>query len=282
MRRSLAILTAALGAALASAGTAGAGTIHLSTEGGATLAGVSFTGGDVVEYDDVALSVTVPDAFDESSFNPPPSEEIDAFELLPSGNMILSTRTNAILNGYAFGNGDLVEYDPVNDIVTQTIFSEALFGPGGGNIDAVAVLPNGHILISTWDPETLPGVGSFRDGDVIEWDPIALTASPVLFFNEDWFGVDVNLDAFDVTSDGRIALSHHENADVTRGTLTFGNGDVVLYDINTDTATILFDESWFAGGNENIDAIAVPEPSGSALLGLGLVGLAFAGRRRPR
>jgi hypothetical protein len=277
MRRRLPILAAALGVALA-AGRAGAATFHLSTEGGETLAGLSFTGGDVVEYDDSPPG-TATLFFDETWFTSGGSEEVDAFELLPNGHLVLSVTNPAQLGGLDFTNGDLVDYDPVNDVATL-FFDEALFGAGGGDVDAVAVLPNGHILISTDTGETLGGV-SFGDGDVVDYDP--LTGNTSLYLSEATLfgGADVNLDALDVFGDGRIAFSHFENVSVTVGSLTFENGDLVVYDPDGGTWSLLLDESIFGGSLANLDAIAVPEPNALGLLALGLVALALVGRRRP-
>ena len=73
---------------------------------------------------------------------------------------------------------------------------EATFDTPGTaeDIDAVAVLGNGHVLISTEAGDSLGGL-AFLDGDVVEWDPVNLTAS--LFFSEALFGADVDIDAFD-------------------------------------------------------------------------------------
>jgi hypothetical protein len=279
MRRRLAILAAAIGAALASAGTAGATALYISTDSGAPGATLgtpplTFTNGSVARYEDSTDTATL--FFDEATFFGG-SENVDAFELLPNGHMILSTTDPATLGGLGFGNGDLVDYDPVSDIATL-LFDDALFEAAGStDTDAVAVLPNGHILISTTGPQTLGGLG-FRDGDVVEYD--ILTGTTTLFFSEDLFGgTDVEVDAFDVTDDGRIVLSTFENG-VTLGGLTFRNGDLALYDPVAGTATLFFSEDLFSSGNEDIDAVAVPEPSASALLALGLVGLAFVGGRR--
>jgi hypothetical protein len=282
VRRSPAILTAALAAALASAGTAGATTTYLSTEGGETLAGLSFQGGDVVRYDDTAPPPIV--VFDEdAAFNPPPAEEIDAFELLLNGNMILSTTTSASIGGYAFDSGDLIEYDPISQTVTQTIFfggsPGGLFGPGGGDIDAVAVLGNGDILLSTWDPETLDGL-AFGVGDVVRWD--GSNASIYAFGSDLFAGASVNLDAFDVLDDGRMLISFYETGNVVLGGVSYRNGDLILYDPTGGGSWSLWlsEDVFNAGDTANIDAVAVPEPNALGLLALGLVGLAVVGRRR--
>ena len=278
MRSRIAILAAALGAALASAGPAGAMTYYLSTEGGETLGGLSFTGGDVVRYEDAPPPGTASDFFEETSFTSGGSEEVDAFELLSNGHMILSTAGPATLGGVSFFNGDLVDYDPLNNLAIQ-IFDEGDFGPGGGDIDAVAVRANGHLLISVVGSETLDGLG-FGDGDVVDYDP--LTGDTTLFVSESTlFGTaDVNLDALDILDDGRIVFSHAETIDVTVGGLTFQNGDLVLYDPTGLTWTLLLDEDVFGGNPANIDAVAIPEPNALSLFALGLAGLALASRHR--
>jgi hypothetical protein len=294
MRGRIATLAAALAAALGPAGTAGAASFYLSTDtgpGGSDLGTppLNFSNGTVVRYDDATDTATV--FFDETLFNNGAgNENVDAFELLANGDILLSTTNPADLGGLDnFDNGDLVQYDLATDIATLFFNDSLLTAPGSTNVDAVAVLPNGHVLLSTTTDQILGGV-SFRNGDVIEWAPSSPTTGTTIgiFFNENLFGADptsnldqnVNLDAFDVLDDGRIVLSTFEN-NVTLGGLTFLNGDLVLYDPVAGTATRWFDESLF-GGNEDIDAVAVPEPNALGLLTLGLVGVAIVGRRRRR
>ena len=114
-------------------------------------------------------------------------ENIDAAHVLPSGNIILSTTGTAMLgsNAFSFRNGDLVEYDPDTGVV-ELFFSERSFIGGAENIDAVSVLANGHLVLSTAGPAMLPAAGgttlSFGNGDLVEWDPLSKTAS--LVFSE--------------------------------------------------------------------------------------------------
>ena len=286
MSRYLGFLTVLSCAALASAGTAGATDFYLSHDSaapGATLGTppLTFTNGTVARYDDATGTATP--FFDEATFVGG-SENIDAFELLPNGHMILSTTDPATLPGtlgpLPFGNGDLVDWDPVNSLATL-LFNDSLFELAGStNTDAVAVLPNGHLLISTTESQRLGGL-DFFDGDVVEYDPLNPGATSK-FFSETLFGgADVDIDAFDVLEDGRIVLSTFENG-VSLGNLSsFQNGDLVLYDPVGLTAIVWFSESLFTSGNEDIDAVAVvPEPNALTLLALGLVGLAFVGGRR--
>ena len=281
MRRRLAILTAALGAALASVGTAGATTFYLSTDAAApgTTMGtppVTFPNGSVVQYEDTTDAAT--EFFFESVFNGGAGgENLDAFELLPNGHMILSTAGQATIGALTFQNDDLVDYDPVSGTAMVIFDGGSVFEiPGASNVDAVAVLSNGNLLISTDVTQSVNG-SSFFDGDVFEYDPLTGNATP--YFSEALFGADQNVDAFDVLDDGRIALSTALTASLG-GLVNFDNGDLVLYDPVAGTATIWLPESVFASAPEDIDAVAVPEPNTLGLLALGLVGLAFVGARR--
>jgi hypothetical protein len=288
MRIRLTLLSAAFGAALASAGTAGAATFYLSTQGGNTLDGLSFRGGDIVQYDDSPPG-TAALFFDEDDFDVPgPGPEVDAFELLDDGRMLFSTNSVATLgsNSIDIVNGDIVEYDPATDLATL-IFDEQTNFQGQADVDAVAILPNGNILFSTVDDADLdlgpgPGLG-ILDGDVIEWDPLTNSFVGVYLSETAFFGgVDVDIDAFDVTPDGAsYALSLENDANVLG--LTVLDGDLVRYDIDTDTAIVWLSESLFTGAATSpLDAVAVPEPGAPTLFALGLLGLALAGRRRPR
>ena len=68
----------------------------LSTSVDATLGGVNFTEGDLVEYD-IASDTAVIIFNGASLFGGP--EDIDAVHILPSGNIVLSTETGATLGG---------------------------------------------------------------------------------------------------------------------------------------------------------------------------------------
>ncbi len=162
-------------------------------------------------------------------------------------SILLSTKNSARLGGLFFENGDLVKYNPATNSATL-FFDEDLFS-NGENIDAVTVLANGNIVLSTTSRATLGGL-TFKDGDLAEYNPA--TNSATLLFDEDLFSNGEDVRAFGVTSNGNIILTTQNGARL--GGIRFDQDELVEYNPATNTATLLFDESLFTR-NEAIDAV---------------------------
>ena len=148
------------------------GHIVLSPKGDATLGGLSFEDGDLVDYDPVADTATL--IFDGSALFTDPSERIISVHVLDNGHFVLSTDSDAILGGLSFTDIDLVEYDRGTD--TASLFFDGSLTTLNVDIAAVHVLANDHIVLSTKDNATLGGL-SFEDGDLVDYDPVADTAT---------------------------------------------------------------------------------------------------------
>jgi len=240
-----------------------ASTIILSTDMSETLGGLSFASRDLAEYDPLTGSSTL--YFNGVLFGDWPN--IDAVHILDNGNIILSTKIAATLGGLTFGDGDLIEYNPITQ--TSTLyFDESLFVGGNENIDAVHILDSGNIILSSYDGATLGGL-TFGGGDLIEYNPITDIAT--LFFDVILFDSSENIDAAHILGNGNIILSTDGSA--TLGDLSFTDGDLVEYNPTTGLATLFFNEGLFTN-NADIDAVYVttlPEPATVALLGLGFL-----------
>ncbi|MCH8046992.1 MAG: lamin tail domain-containing protein, partial [Planctomycetes bacterium] len=126
--------------------------------------------------------------------------------------------------GIDVDNGDLAAFNTDNRAVS-IFFREALF-VGGENIDAVHVRDNGNIILSTTSGATLGGL-TFRDGDLIEYNPAEDTAT--LLISEDAFGNNVDIDAVWVNEQaGRISeLIFSTDGTYVVGGDEFLNGDLV-------------------------------------------------------
>ena len=164
--------------------------------------------------------------------------------------IILSTDTTETLGGLTFGKDDLAEYNPSTDTATY-YFNGDLF-TGAADIDAVHILDNGNIILSTFESATLGGL-SFSAGDLAEYNPSTDTAT--LYFDEDLFSQNENVDAVHVLDSGNIILSTIDSS-ATLGGLTFSDGDLVEYNPTTDIATLFFDVSLF-DGTANVDSVHV-------------------------
>jgi cysteine-rich repeat protein len=132
-------------------------------------------------------------------------------------------------------------------------FSESHFSATSADIDAFYVMPNGHIILSTYETATLGGL-TFRDGDLADYDPDTDTAT--LFFSESHFAGDEDIDALSVLPNGHLVLSVERDTGASLGGLTFKDGDLIEYDPVHDTATLLLSEA-VLGGDQDIDAVDI-------------------------
>lgn len=262
------LLLGVLAACSAAPAPARAVIIYLSTDSGATIGGLTIFDGDIARYDTASGVATL--YFNENLFSA--NEQVDSIHIRDNGNILLSTTTSATLGGLTFGAGDVAEYNP-NTNTASLFFAETHFA-SSANIDGFTVLANGNYVISTNATEILAGV-TFRNGDLIEYNPVTDTAT--IFLSENLFSADEDIDAVYVMPDGSVVLSTTNGA--TIGGLTFQDGDLVRYVPTTNTATLFLSESVFGGINENIDGVSVPEPGTAALVALGLAALV---RRRAR
>lgn len=225
-------------------------TVYLSTADSATLAGLAFMNEDIVEYDDGSATMHI----DGSSVFTG-NEDTDAIHILNNGNIMLSTSGSATLGGLGFDDEDIVEYDPVADSATLYLDGSAIFS-GDEDIDAACLLPNGHILLSTDGAATIGGL-SFNDEDLVEYDPVARTATLYLDGSA-IFSNDEDIDAVSVLIDGRIVLSTVGSA--TIGSRSFGEEDLIEYDPLSGTTSQLFNgQALFAQTNENVNAVHIVE-----------------------
>lgn len=153
-----------------------------------TLGGLTFDDGDLVRYNP-GTDTAVIFGISESSFTDAGNPDISAAYVRDNGNILLSTFSDHTIGGLSYTDGDIIEYDPVNDIGSLLVAESAIFDDGDGDIDALHLLPNGNYVLSASVDETISGT-AFLDGDLVEYNPTTDTAS--LFFSEGLFTDGVN------------------------------------------------------------------------------------------
>ena len=225
--------------------------IILSTAGNANLGGVNFDNNDLLEYfPETDLAAEFLDATTFLHQN----ENVNAFGVLDNGNVILSCDDNFRIPPLNAGDDDLAEYDPETGDASG-FFSGSRFSQGNEDIDAAAVLSNGHIVLSTEGSARI-GSQSFDDGDLVEYDPVGGSVS--ILFNENRFDYDEDIDAVHVFDDGLIVFSTRGDASIDG--LSFTPADLVAYDPVGDSAWMFFrGYAHFSNDDEDIDAVSIGE-----------------------
>jgi hypothetical protein len=137
------------------------------------VGGITVNDGDVVLYDPVNDLASL--LLDESDFAT--GAEVDAFQVLPNGHLLLSTADTEVLFGVTFRDGDIVDYDPFTDTVVL-VFDEDVFA-ANEDVDALWLGSDGAYYLSTGNGASLAGL-SFQGDDVVRWDPLSGVATLAL------------------------------------------------------------------------------------------------------
>jgi hypothetical protein len=150
------------------------GRILFSTTTNVTLNGTVFAPGDIVEWTGPGYNIF----FDESLITAT-VRNIDAFSVLPNGNLLISTSASASVFGFSFLNGDVVEVDVAGGSAAlyMGLDEATLFAGANQDIDALHVDPEtGDLLVSvrTAGSGTIGGL-AYNDQDS---DLFALDLSP--------------------------------------------------------------------------------------------------------
>ncbi len=232
---------------------AGGNTVVLSTDGSATLGGLSFDDLDLVEYDSSTDIATLMLEAALTTLN----SKIRAVHILDNGHIVLSTRDDATLGGINFKNEDLVEYDPMTDTATM-YFDGSLHFAEDENIISLHILSNGNLVLSTDGDAELGGL-SFSNRDLVEYNPTSRTAS--IYFDGDATSLSQNITALHVLDNGHLVMA--TKSDTTLGGLDFTGADLIKYDKDTDSATLYFPgNELFSDDNEKINSVHIGTGSG--------------------
>jgi hypothetical protein len=207
--------------------TTGGPIILMTFTSATTVPGVgSVANEDIVAYD-VGLN-TWSLYFDGSDVGLS-SFAIDALARLPSGELLISVDVSGNLTGLTGGpNGTAITYADIVKFTSTSLGSNtagawSFYFDGSDvgltttseNIDALAVLPDGKLLISTTGAPSVTGLSGLADEDLIQFTPTYLgavtTGTWAYYFDGSDVGLGSNsnedVDAAARTSAGKLLLS---------------------------------------------------------------------------
>lgn len=249
--------------------------ILVSSSSGGSVGGVSFADEDVLAYDTASGTWTMVLDGSDIGLSGAGARDVDAVHQLADGSFLLSIQGASTLPGVgAVDDSDIVRFVPTSTGATTAGAFELWFDgsdvgltAGGEDVDAVHVLPDGDVLVSTTGSFSVPGA-SGSDEDLVRFTPSSLGASTAGSWSL-WFdGSDVGLTTADEDTIG--VLVHPNGAvDLTfRGAYGFGgvsgdSADIVQCDpivtgsASGCTASVALDGSSVGLGGERVDAIGL-------------------------
>jgi hypothetical protein len=206
------------------------------------------------------------------------TSDVDAFHFLDADSILFSVNNAVTLSGAgAVQSYDIIRFDATSlGSTTAGAFSLYFDGEDVGlsasaeNVDAIELLSDGRVIVSTTGNFTVPGV-SGQDRDLIAFTPTALgaTTSGTWAMHFDGSDVSLNVNAEDIDgvgigANGDIYLSTVDafavpglsgaDEDVFSCTPTsLGNNTACTY-----STTLAFDGSAFGLAADDVDALDLP------------------------
>lgn len=205
--------------------------------------------------------------------------EVDAFHLLDANTILFSLAGSATLPGISgtVQDRDIVRFTATslgsNTDGTFAMYfdgSDVALGSSSEDIDALEVLPDGRIIISTLGDFSAGGVSATRN-DLVAFTPTSIGAATsgtwAMYFDGSDVGLSTsgeNLDGLDITADGKIYLSTTGSFSVSG--LSGADEDVFVCtptSLGANTAcafapALVFDGSTRGLGGDDVDGVALP------------------------
>ena len=263
--------TQALAVTVTDVAEGGGSALYFSLLSQATLAGASYEDEDVVFFDGTSFRL----AFDGSDVGLA-AFRIDAFSWIDSDSLLLSFEGAGAVPGITgtTDDSDIVRFE-ASSLGETTAGTFSLFFDGSDvglttnaeDVDALELLPSGHLLLSTFGAYSVTGL-SGDDKDLLDFSPSStgpLTAgSYSMYFDGSDVGLTTSaedVDAAAVGSDGKIYLSTFGNFSVPG--ISGADEDVVVFtpgvlgSVTTGSysSTLYFDGSAFGLAANDVVAI---------------------------
>ena len=156
-----------------------------------------------------------------------------------------------LLNEETIGGTTVRPSDLVDVDTNALVFNAFGDNPLQEDLDAAFVRPNGNIIFSTDTDvnQAFPGLpNGFLNGDLVEWDG----ATGSIFFSESNFtaGGNPNISAVYLFESGPNAgnlVLGTKGADDELGGMAFEWGNLLLYDMGSDSSSLFFDQDLISG-----------------------------------
>lgn len=234
-----------------------------------SLGGASLAASD----EDVAVDNRLGVVALESLGSLPVASDVTAFALDLAGRRLMAFDTTVELGGgLVVDRGDVAQYDGANYSI---VFDASAAGvPQSAQTDAVSLAPTGLLL--SFDTTVDLGGTVVAPQDLVRWDGVGF----LLVFDGSTQGLESHMD-IDAAQDlgGGSFLMSFDTTSVIGG-VVFDDEDIVRFDGSLWTMEFDASSSDGAWGAADLDALFVPEPSFSVLVGVGvaLLGLRSAQR----
>jgi hypothetical protein len=232
--------------------------------GSQTLGGVASADEDILRFDGTSWSLY----FDGSDVGLS-ATDLFGFSMVDADTILMSFSSAVTVNGISVTPRDIMQFDATSlGSVTAGTFSMYLNGIDVGldataeNIDAVTLLADGQVLISTTGNPAVPGLSGLADEDVLTFTPVTLgnntSGSWSLYFDGSDVGLSTtsseDVDALDVV-DGKVYLSTLGDFSVTG--IAGANDDVFVCtptSLGSTTACAYSSALYFDGSTWGLDA----------------------------
>lgn len=171
-------------------GTAASSIVYVNPSSAGTVGGVSFTESDILAFD--SNDNTWSPYFTGSALGV--TEEINGFHVLATGEILLTFNNATSVPGVGtVPPSDIVKFNPIPGLF-ERIFdgSDVGLSDESENIDALAMLSNGNLIISTTGAVSVVGV-SGADEDLLEFAVTSLGNNTSGAFSIFFDGSDVGL-----------------------------------------------------------------------------------------
>ncbi len=206
----------------------GSGTlIYVSSTTDGSVGGVAFADEDILAYDTLTGAWSMYFDGSDVGLDSSSSQDIDAFVLMPDGAILLSFAGSATIpNVGSVTASDIVRFIPTSlGAATAGTYewyfdgSDVGLTKSGENVNAIGMLSNGDLLLSTSGSFNVPGV-SGADEDLVRFTPTSLGASTSGAWSLYFDGSDVGL--------GELSTE-----DVTGAWVNGATGDLYLTTLGT-------------------------------------------------